>query len=219
MPKLSSTENHYRMPIHEINKKTKDGKKYFFLEVGAGPKMIENFIPKNVIYHTLDNAENFWHTNYTYSHNLDGGKFPIKNNKIYDILLCNDTLEHVMYPEKIIEEMIRVAKDDATFFFSMPNEYNFMLRIYYLIGKKTEVDEPFKVVEKNLHIHKPRVEDIINLFSKYFVIEKVDYVWQSRKSEGSEIARRIDKIFQKLAKVYPSLFCRTVSLKCRKKSI
>ena len=101
----------------------------------------------------------------------------------------------------------------------MPNEYNFLLRLYYLIGKKTEVDEPFKVVEKNLHIHKPRVKDIINLFSKYFVIEKVDYVWQSRQSEGSLVARKVDKIFQKLAKFYPNLFSRTVSLKCRKRLI
>jgi hypothetical protein len=100
----------------------------------------------------------------------------------------------------------------------MPNEYNFIMRLYYLIGKKTKVDEPFQVVTKNLHIHKPRVEDIINIFSKYFKIEKIDYTWQSRSSEKSGLAITLDKILQNLANLYPNLFARVIAVKCTNKS-
>lgn len=214
-PRLGSVDNHYRLAINEIRKMR--NKKMLVLEIGAGAQIIKKFLPKEIIYHTMDNAEDFWKEQYTYSHNLDAGKFPV-NSEMYDIVICNETLEHVMYPGRIVKEIIRVAKKDAVFFFSMPNEYNFLARLYYLIGKKTKVQEPFQVVEKSLHIHLPRVDDILQFFSKYFVIEKVDYVWQSRSSENSFAAREADHVLQSLASIYPSLFARCVSVKVRKKS-
>lgn len=219
MAKLSSTDNHYRLAISEIKKKSREspGKQLLLLEVGAGAKIIKDFIPSNVTYHTLDNAESFWNETYTFSHNLNGGKFPIKDG-VYDILICNDTLEHVLYPEKVIEEMKRVAKKDAIFFISLPNEYNFVMRLYYLFAIKTKVDETWKVVTNGLHIYKPRVKDIISLFSKHFAIRKVDYVWQSRNSYKSGLARFADKAISLLAKTSPSLFCRTVAAMTVKKT-
>jgi len=216
MTKLNPTDNHYRLAIKEINKLNKT-RKFLLLEVGAGAKTIKNFLPKNIIYHTLDNAENFWKQKYTFNYDLNKGKFPIKDN-IYDIIICNDVLEHVLYPEKVIREMIRVAKKNAVFFFSMPNEYNFVMRFYYLFEIKTKTEEPFKVVEKGLHIHKPRVKDIIDLFSKYFKVIKIEYIWQSRRSEKSFLVRYFDKLFDILAKIYPALFARVVVVKAEKKT-
>lgn len=213
MGEMASTEEHYRLAARTLSKAPEGFK---ILEVGAGPKMIQKFLPENAIYHTLDNAESFWNEEYTYHHNLDEGKFPIKNG-IYDCVICNETLEHVMYPSRVIEEIIRVSKTNAIFLFSMPNEYNFLSRIYFLIGKKTKVEEPFKVVEKNLHIHRPRVKDIIDLFSKYFLIDKIDYTWQSRASESSGVAKMADKVISYLVPLSPSLFSRTVSLRCIRK--
>jgi len=210
--KLGSTEGHYRQVIGAL-RGLKTDKKLKILEVGAGHKMIEPFLPKHFIYHTMDNAEGFWQKDYTYHHNLDQGKFPIKTGT-YDVVICLETLEHVMYPERVIAEIMRIAKKDALFFFSIPNEYNFLSRLYFLIGKKTEVEEPFKVVERSLHIHRPRVRDILNLFSKYLKIKNVDYVWQSRMSEKSGLARETDKFLMQLAPVWPSLFARTVSVQC-----
>lgn len=215
--KLGPTERHYLLAIRTL-RSMGDGRSLKILEVGAGPKMIKDFLPKEFEYHTLDNAEGFWKEDYTYSHDINRGKFPIKDGQ-YDCVICNETLEHVMYPERVINEILRVAKKDAIFFLSMPNEYNFLSRIYFLIGKKTEVEEPFKVVEKGLHIHRPRVEDILNLFSKYLKIEKVDYVWQSRLSENSGVAREVDKVLMQLAPVFPSIFSRTVSVMCVRRDI
>ena len=127
------------------------------------------------------------------------------------MVICLETLEHTMYPRRVINEIKRVAKKNATFFLSMPNEYNFLQRIYYLFGIKTLVDEPFEVVEKHLHIHKPRVKDIVNFFSEYFMIDDVDYVWESRHRNI------LDRLFQSLARIKPSMFCRLVSVKARNK--
>ena len=208
MINLGSTDNHYRLAINEINK-LRGAKKFRLLEIGAGPKMMEGFLPPNITYHSMDSCPDFWKTAHTFNHDLNSGKFPIKNES-YEILVCNETLEHVMYPERVIEEIKRIAKKDAIFFFSIPNEYNFLMRLYYMLAIKTKTEEPFKVVEKGLHVHKPRVKDILDLFERHFKIEKVDYVWQSRQSENSHIARFIDRIIARLAKVYPSLFSRTV---------
>ena len=213
---LGPTDNHYRLAINEI-KKLKSDKKLMLLEIGAGSKMIKNFLPGNIQYDTMDYAVDYWKDSFTFNTNIDKEDFPIED-ETYDIIICHETLEHVMYPDKVLKEIKRVAKKDAIFFLSMPNEYNFVMRLYYLIGKKTKVDEPFQVVTKNLHIHKPRVKDILDIFSKYFTIEKIDYTWQSRSSEKSGLAITLDKILQNLAKLYPNLFARVIAVKCTNKS-
>ena len=63
-----------------------------------------------------------------YNFNLDDGKMPIKNNS-YDVIVCLETLEHTMYPERILLEIKRIAKKNALIFLSMPNDYNFVQRI------------------------------------------------------------------------------------------
>ena len=69
--------------------------------------------------------------------------------------------------------------------------------------------------EKNLHIHYPRVKDIINFLSKYLKIIEVDYPWQSRtsfhnKGLKGKISYMADSIIDSLSKVSPSLFSRAV---------
>lgn len=84
------------------------------------------------------------------------------------------------------------------------------------------MDKPFKIVVEHRHIHKPRVKDILELFSKHFKIRRVVYLWQSQASNkpGSSIkwlARIADRIIDVLAKIKPSLFARTVIVLATKK--
>ncbi|MCK5043536.1 methyltransferase domain-containing protein [Candidatus Pacearchaeota archaeon] len=208
--KLCSAANQYKCVVKFFNQLDHENK-FKILEVGAGSRILKEFLSHNIVYHSLDIGES-----HDFNFNLDKGKLPIQDN-VYDFVVCTETLEHVLYPERVIKEIKRVAKKNALFFFSLPNEYNFVMRIYYLLGKKTFVDEPFQIVEKHLHIHKPRVKDIINLFAKHFHIDEIYFIWQSRKSMSSLLARKIDKLINILAKVSPSLFCRTVVIKARNK--
>ncbi len=204
----------YKLPLKIIRNLPKN-KKYKLLDIGAGGKFLKEFLPKNILYYSLD-----YQGEHDYIFDLDKGKMPIKNES-FDIVVCLETLEHLIHPEKTMKEILRLGKKDAFFFLSMPNEYNFILRFYYLIGKKTTCQKPFKTIIEHLHIHTPRVKDIIQFFSEYLKIEKIDYCWESRTSDhgsktAKKIARVIDKFTNLLAKVYPSLFSRVVIIQGRK---
>lgn len=213
MGKIRSDVKQYRPIVLELYKNFNKGN-YRLLEVGADTRTIKDLIHKYIKYDSLDFGKE-----HTYPFNLDEGKFPIKDN-VYDIIVCTETLERVMYPHKVMKEMLRVAKKGAVFFISQPNEYNFLQRIYYLMAKKPFItDEPYMVVEKHQHIHRPRVKDIINLVSSHLKIEKVWYIWQSRQSGHGRlkvVAKGVDNLIAYLANVNPSLFSRLVLVKARK---
>jgi len=186
-------------------------KKYKLLDIGANENFLKGKLPKNIMYSGLDyNGEQ------DYVFDLEKGRFPIKD-KTFDIIVCLETLEHVCHPDKVMEEILRVSKENATFFLSMPNEYNFVLRLYYLFGKKTEVQKPFKIVSEHRHIHTPRVKDIINFFSKYIKITEKTFCWQSQTSETNNLAYMVDYLINIFAKIYPSVFTRLVVVKGVKK--
>jgi len=209
--KISTPDNHQYGIIYSKIKGIKS--KVKVLDIGASQNflLLKKNLPGNFIYHTLD-----FGPQYTFNFNLDEGQFPVKSDS-YDIVICTETLEHVMYPERVIKEMIRVAKKNATFLISLPNEYNFIQRFYFLMGKKSSMDEPFQTVEKHLHIHKPRVEDIISLLSRNFKIIDVDYVWQSHLSHFSILAENLDRIINLFANVWPSMFARLVLVTAKNK--
>ena len=215
MSGFAKTQQQYINVINFLNSHNKIDKKYKLLEIGAGEQIISSHLSSNITYDSLDfgqeNNPSLSKKEYTYLFNLDEGKLPIKS-ETYDFLVCFETLEHVMYPERVLKEISRVVKKDATLFLSLPNEYNFAQRIYFLFGRKTYCDEPFQVVEKHLHIHKPRVEDILNLFGKYFKIQKVEYIWQS-----TLLPSWIDKIVNSMAQIMPSLFSRMVIVRAVKR--
>jgi SAM-dependent methyltransferase len=198
--------------IKFISKNNKE--KIKLLDVGAQDSKLKNLLPKNVEYFSLDMEGNS-----DYQCDLNKEKIPVKE-KSFDIVVCLETLEHVFYPDKVIEELKRVTKPDGTIILSMPNEYNLWLRLNYLFGvKKKCTDEPFEIVSKLQHIHKPRVKDIIDISNKHLKIIKIIPIWQSRKSTESSFFYNIDKIISILAKIYPSLFARLIVVIAKKKQL
>jgi len=200
---------HYGLAIKTIKKLP--NKKYKLIDVGAAGRLLKKYLPKNIDYYSLD-----YFGKHDYVFDLNKGKVPIKSES-FDIVVCLETLEHVLEPYKAMKEILRIGKKDAVFILSMPNEYNFVLRLYYLFGKKTSCQEPFKIVSKGQHIHQPRVKDVISFFSKFIKIEEKEYYWQSRKSVNNDFFYSIDYFINLLAKIYPSLFARVVAVKGIKK--
>ena len=209
---LKSDCGQFSLPIRTLQK-TLQNKNFKLLDVGGGERLLKRFLPNKVEYSSLDCVGK-----HDFFHNLDEFPIPIKDNS-YDIIVCLETLEHTLYPHKIMIELQRIAKPKALFLLSMPNEYNFYCRLNFLIGKKTNVQEPFQVIEKHLHIQLPRVKDVIKFFSSYIKIEEVDYQWYSRTGSHNQnfkdkffvfVDKLINKCFTKLS---PSLFTRTVVVK------
>lgn len=202
----------YILPLKKINTLPAD-QMFTLLDIGAGVRDIRKLLPKNIVYFSLDCTENVKH-NITLDLNKgsDGnGHVPIKSNS-FDIVLCLETLEHLQNPQKTISEVLRVAKDDAWIFLSMPNEYNFWLRLQYLFGIKDKMKEPFQVVNKHLHIHLPRVKDIKKLFNNYLDIEKIYYGWASCRAP-----RAFNKLPSIFSNIWPSMFTRIVVVMGTKK--
>lgn len=53
----------------------------------------------------------------------------------FDTIICSDVLEHLVFPERALKEMLRVAKEKAIFIFSVPNTGVFGNRLAFLRGK------------------------------------------------------------------------------------
>lgn len=206
----SAPPTQYLLPIKEINSLPKD-RIFTLLDIGAGVRDLKKFLPSNIKYISLDcTAQN------NVQHDIildldkgsDGkGRIPIKSNS-FDIVLCLETLEHLQNPSKTMEEILRIAKDDADIFVSMPNEYNFWLRIQYFLGFKDKMKEPFQIVNKHLHIHLPRVKDIKRFFGNYLNIETIFYGWDSYMAP-----KIFNKVLTKLSRIWPSMFTRMVVVK------
>lgn len=212
---IDSDEQQLVLVLKTIFSLPKD-RNYRLIDIGAGPRHLEKFMPKNIKYYSLD-----YHGKHDIIFNLDDGRLPIKDES-FDIIVCTETLEHLIHPEKLMEELLRIAKKDAVFLLSMPNEYNFLLRLHYLLNIQSESHEAFETIKKHLHIHSPRVKDIHDFFSKYIDIEEIYYGWHSRRGiDNKGVKRRIflffDDIIDRLSKIKPSLFAKVVAIKGKRK--
>ena len=190
----------YMMEVLGFLKKLKG--EYNLLEVGASGNILRYLLPKNIKYHSCDCFKP-----QDYICNLDYEILPFENDS-FDIIICLETLEHIINPKRVMKEFKRVVKKNGMIIVSIPNDYNFVLRFYYLFGiKKKNIDQSFEVVNKNLHIHRVRVKDILKFLGRYLKIREIKFVWISGKSNNHVIS---DEILNLLAKLKPSLFARIV---------
>lgn len=75
---------------------------------------------------------------------------PIKLPKeSFDVLVCSQTLEHVKHPDKVMENMKRLAKKNARIVISVPNEL-FMLKIKTFLKKIGLIQWLFPGIEEGV---------------------------------------------------------------------
>lgn len=201
--------------IREVAERINDLKKAgWVLDIGSAEGHLKPLLNKDMDYFSLDCDHK---VNPSFVYDLDK---PINIKEKFDIIVCLETLEHTLRPHEVIEKIISLGKDEAYFFISMPNEYNFYSRILFLFGIKRSTLKPFRLVENHAHIHQPRVKDIIEFCKEHLSIQDTECFWYSRKSEHSNskaIYIFIDKIINFMAQVSPSLFARNVLVVGRKK--
>jgi SAM-dependent methyltransferase len=211
---------HFRLVLETVNRLPKD-RIYRLLDVGAANRMLRKWLPENVEYESMDykNYDHETDEKQDYIVNLDdvgnGLKIKIDDGR-YDIVVCLETLEHLIYPNKVIMELLRLGKEKGIFFFSLPNEYNFWSRLQVLFGIVPSSREPFLVTEEHRHIHVPTVKLSKKFFEIFLNVDREDFVWQSRTANIYNMAW-IDSLLQIFAKSFPSLFSRVYVVRGRKK--
>lgn len=98
--------------VSDSSKKIKRGQKV--LDAGAGP----------CPYKELFSHAHYEATDFTDEHNMMDfvcslDKIPQKD-KTYDAILCTEVIEHVEYPQKVINELCRVLKSGGKLFLTCP---------------------------------------------------------------------------------------------------
>lgn len=90
------------------------------LDIGCGNSPYEHMINGNCEYLGIDieGQKDFKYDNKKISY-FDGKNIPMPDKSV-NHFICTEVLEHIAHPEKIIEEMLRVLKDDGSALISIP---------------------------------------------------------------------------------------------------
>lgn len=106
------------------------------------------------------------------------------NNEKFDVIVAGEILEHLYYPERIIEKVVKHLNPGGKFIGSVPNAFSLKNRLRYLAGTKkyTPLSDP-------THINHFSYLELRNLLKKYF--KNVEIIGLGK--------------YAKLSKKYPSL--------------
>lgn len=101
------------------------------LEIGPGPgvlsEIVQNQISHEVEYHLIDKP----YAKSAFEKAKRKGKFFIKDiaegfdttglKEKYDMVICNDTLEHLFNPSRVVQTVHSILPENGMFFISVPN--------------------------------------------------------------------------------------------------
>lgn len=194
---------HKDREILRLIKKYMGEKEIKILDVGAGDKPLKKFLPENVKYFSLDIDPK---RNPDIVASLEK-KLPIKKES-YDFIIASEVLEHTIYPRKIMKEIKRITKKDGFIIISMPNEYNFYLRLKFLLGIQNNTEIPFREDLYRNHVHKARLRDLVQFYEEELNVKEIIYSWDS--FSNNEFLQKIDKIiYNFFLPISKSLFSRS----------
>jgi len=143
----------------------------------------------------------------------EGDSIPSIQNESMDVVISVATIEHVINPYIILDELYRIAKPDATLICSVPNYAYIKHVIYLLLGKqpRTGTDEPVENWRQEgwdgMHLH---------TFTKSsFTALLKDCGWEPEVWRGAgEKYNRLG--FGYLRQKFPGIFSGELIVKCRK---
>lgn len=75
---------------------------------------------------------------------LEIDSIPFKE-KMFDLVICNQVLEHIKNYQNVINQLIRVTKNEGYIVIGVPNLAHFINRIYLLFGRQPmciDIDSP-----------------------------------------------------------------------------
>lgn len=124
-------DNRYDYEARMLYEVIQEAKAKTILEIGSGPgvlsQKIQSLLPNPVQYDLVDKpfAKKY------FEDNKFVGNFHVKDISIdldlaglktsYDLIICNDTLEHLIAPSNVVKKIVTLMHHDSVFFVSVPN--------------------------------------------------------------------------------------------------
>lgn len=117
---------------------------------------------------------------------------------IFDVVVAAEIIEHLYYPETVLEKIAKVLKDNGTLVGSIPHAFSLQARIRLLLGTKsgTALQDP-------THINHFFYKDFKKLLANNF--------------KDIEIESIVSKKFKFFNYFFPNLFTHTILFKAVKK--
>jgi methionine biosynthesis protein MetW len=135
----------------------------------------------------------------------------------FDTVVSNSMLEHRFFPERCLDECVRVLKPGGKFIVCLPNIAHWLCRWWILTGRFPYVENSPTDV---LHIRFFTVSEVKELcWRRGLEVLEVDgsaSLWAKDFYPKLIRSRRLRGLYTKLAHRYPSLFARDFVVVCRK---
>lgn len=152
----------------------------------------------------------------------NGVDLPFENN-YFDYISSSSVLEHVSYPEKLLNEMFRVLKPGGRIFLSLPNKYSIKEThtLAYFVSYM-----PYKLANWYLRFLKrsPLSDDNLHFYSYFDVLkmlQKTDYKYEliyKDLAKSSPLKKTLILILKKL-NIHYTAFLRQLIFIIEKKQI
>jgi len=135
--------------------------------------------------------------------NLKDWPSEIKNKK-YDVIVISEVLEHLFYPEKLLENIKEISHHETEIVITVPNVLFWKNRLKMFFGKFEYTDEG--IMDRS-HIHFFSWKSLKKLLkqSGYYIVAKKHYI----PTRGTKW----------LGKIFPGLFAYQFVVKIKKKDI
>lgn len=114
----------------------------------------------------LQEAKEFLRQGYLF--NLENGLPPEIKSNGYDCVICSHILEHIAYPEKLLEDIKNVLKPGGTLVVALPNLFHYKTRLQLLQGN-------FPYSETGIwdytHVRWYTFKSALKLFSQNYIVD------------------------------------------------
>lgn len=97
----------------------------FFLENSVKVDGIDGYIP------ALQRCKEIGFNNCYFTENIDTEDITGISCK-YDLIICKDFLEHILFPDKLLEQMTSLLEENGKIFIHVPNHFPLFYRIKFL---------------------------------------------------------------------------------------
>ncbi|MFO0546923.1 MAG: methyltransferase domain-containing protein [Polyangiaceae bacterium] len=72
-------------------------------------------------------------------HDMNRGPLPF-DEASFDVVVAGEVIEHLQWPQLVVEEIFRVLRPGGFLFGSVPNAFRLRNRVLFLLGREFEID-------------------------------------------------------------------------------